>query len=245
MKGFIRSTVALTLIALTIAALVFFRPTKLSLAASTSAAIFSQNFAGYADRNSKFTSVAGSWVVPSVKCAKTNQAVGIWVGIGGLTTDNDLEQDGTIAICDTAHHAQYLAFFEILPALAQILNLPVRPGDRISASVNLVRKGIFNFQLRDANQGWSFSRQGKKSGAHLASAECIVEAISDDKNHILPLVKFSPINISGCRANGNSIGSGPSAVEVFMVSVKNGAFKAQPSDLSANGAAFSVQWEHN
>ncbi len=245
MKGILRLASALTLITITITALVLLRPIKLTHAASSTSTLFSQNYAGWADRNGKFTSVAASWVVPSVKCAKTNQSMGIWVGIGGLNTNNDLEQDGTIALCDTAHHAQYFAFYEILPALAQVLSFPVHPGDRISASLNLVRKGVFNFQLHDSSQGWSFTHQGKKSGAHLASAECIVEAISDDKNHILPLVKFGTVNISGCRENGNPINAGPSTAEIFMVSANSCVFKAQPSDLSSNGTAFSVRWGHS
>jgi len=241
MKVIIRSSIALTLILVTVVAFVFFGPIKLSHAASTFT-IFSQNYAGWASRNGKFTSVTGSWVVPSVKCTKKNQAVGIWVGIGGLTSQQDLEQDGVIIICDTSHHAQYLAFYEILPAEAQILNSPVHPGDHFSASVNLVRKGLFNFQLHDSTQGWSITRQGKKSGAHLASAECIVEAISDNNNHIMALVKFNTTGISGCRENGNPIGAGPTVVEIFMVSQRTGAFKAKPSDLSASGTGFSVQW---
>jgi hypothetical protein len=241
MKVIIRSSIALTLILVTALAFVFFGPIKLSHADSVTT-LSSQNYAGWADRNGKFTSVAGSWVVPSVKCTKKNQALGIWVGIGGLTSQQDLEQDGVIIVCDTSHHAQYVGFYEILPAVAQILDGPVQPGDHFSASVNLVRKGLFNFQLHDITQGWSFTHQGKKSGAHLASAECIVEAISDNNNHIEPLVKFNTINISGCRENGNPIGAGPSVLEIFMLSQRTGAFKAKPSDLSANGTAFSVQW---
>jgi len=245
MKGFIRSTIVLTLIAAIIMAVVFLSLTRPSHAASALQTLNSQNFAGYASRNGKFTSVAGSWRVPSIKCSNSKQALGIWVGIGGLTHSNDLEQDGIVVECANALHPQYFAFFEILPAAAQTLSFPVNPGDHISASVTLVRKGVFNFQLHDSNQHWSFTRQGKKSGAHLDSADCVVEAVSDTSNHILPLAKFGTVAISGCLANGRPINAGPSTAEIFMYSVNAGAFKAQPSDLISGGTAFSVRWERS
>jgi hypothetical protein len=245
MKGFIRSTIVLTLIAAITMAVVFLSLTRPSHAALALQTLNSQNYAGYASRNGKFTSVAGSWLVPAVRCSHYKQALGIWVGIGGLTHSNDLEQDGIVVECDHALHPQYFAFFEILPAIAQTPNLPVKPGDRISASVTLVRKGVFNFQLHDSSQNWSFTRQGKKSGAHLDSADCIVEAVSDTSNHILPLAKFGTITISGCLANGKPINADPSTAEIFMFSESAGAFKAQPSDLSAGGTAFSVRWERS
>lgn len=245
MKGLFRSTIILTLIAAIIMAVVLFRSTMPSHAAPALQTLNSQNFAGYASRNGKFTSVAASWRVPAVKCSNSKQALGIWVGIGGLTHSNDLEQDGIVVECANALHPQYFAFFEILPAAAQTLNLPVNPGDQMSASVTLVRKGVFNFRMHDSNQNWSFTRQGKKSGAHLDSADCIVEAVSDTSNHILPLAKFGTVTISGCLANGKPINAGPSTAEIFMFSVSAGAFKAQTSDLFGGGTAFSVRWERS
>ncbi len=250
MKAFIRLTIALTLIAAIIIVVTFFRPSWLSHAAPALQTLGSQNFAGYASRSqgshaTKFTSVAGSWQVPSVKCSNAKQALGIWVGIGGLTNNNDLEQDGIVVQCDQALHPHYFAFFEILPAAAQTPNLPVNPGDRISASVTVVGKGVFKFQLHDSTQHWNFAMQGNKSGAHLASAECIVEAVSNLSNHVLPLANFGTVNVSGCRANGKPINAGPSTVEILMISINTHAPKAQVSDLSGDGTAFSVRWEHS
>ncbi len=249
MRRVITPITALTLITAIILAITFFKPMP-SHAASAPHLFSSKNYAGYVNRSSgshatKFTSVAGSWQVPSVKCSKANQAVGIWIGIGGIAHSNDLEQDGILIVCNASPHPQYVAFFEILPAAAQILTLPVRPGDRINASVNFIGGSVFNFQIQDTTQGWNFARRGNKSGARLGAADCVVEAPSTLSNHILSLAKFSTVTISGCLANGSPINAGPFLMEIVLTSADTRDIKAQPSGLFANGTAFTVTWEHN
>jgi hypothetical protein len=242
MKRLIRSTIALMLATAIIVAVIFLKAMP-SHAASAIHLIGSQNYAGYANR-SHATSVSASWQVPSVKCSNSHQGLAVWIGIGGLANDNDLEQDGILIVCNRSLLPQYMAVFEILPAAAQTLSFPVHPGDHIDASVTFVGMGTFNFQIHDTTQNWNFAQQGHKSGAHLASADCIVEAPSTLSRHILPLAKFSTVHISGCTANGKPISAGSSLTEIIMISPSASHVKAQPSELSG-GTAFSVTWEHS
>ncbi len=128
-------------------------------AASTAAAVmaesqaqrwdtFSNNWSGYvlteAQTGTTYTSAAASWVVPAVSSPGNGRpgCVSNWTGIGGATPgDPTLVQLGTEGCAGTGGSG-YEAWYETLPAPSTpIPSLSVRPGDRVVASLALVRTG--------------------------------------------------------------------------------------------------------
>src|SRR5207244_301014 len=111
----------------------------------------STNWAGYAIADSQtveagsstapltFTSVTATWKQPKVTCsAGSTSYSAFWVGLGGLaSTSEALEQIGTAANCTATGKAVYYAWYELVPARSVPVSLKVRPGDTITASVNV------------------------------------------------------------------------------------------------------------
>ena len=96
----------------------------------------SRNWSGYAVTGSGFTSVTGSWKVPTVTVTKGNRYSSTWVGIDGFSNSN-LIQAGTEQD-SFRHHALYYAWWEILPAYETPIPasvVPVSPGDTITVSI--------------------------------------------------------------------------------------------------------------
>ena len=96
-------------------------------------AVQSANWAGYADTNDTFNSVASSWTEPTVNCANSNSgldgilglstldgllggpgaASAFWVGLDGYTSTS-VEQLGTDSDCDSGTPSYY-AWYEMYP----------------------------------------------------------------------------------------------------------------------------------
>ncbi|HLW95814.1 MAG TPA: G1 family glutamic endopeptidase [Solirubrobacteraceae bacterium] len=214
------------------------------------------NFSGYEDyapAGAQFTSVAASWVVPSVSCAAGTYSYSAeWPGIGDQTS---VEQDGTWSDCLNGTPS-YAAWFEIYgdPQLnsgyAIALNDPVSAGDQISASVTLVGT-TWEFAMTDATRNWTFSTGvASPSGVTLnqGSAEWIVE----DPNGCTPscetLAQFTPVTFSGASATetgaGGTISAFPAAADQIVSSDASTVYAA-PGPLSAAGDSFTDTWYAN
>jgi hypothetical protein len=66
----------------------------------------SNNWSGYADTGSNYSTVTGSWTEPSVSCTSTTSLAAFWVGIDGFTSGS-VEQDGTLAECYRGAQQRY------------------------------------------------------------------------------------------------------------------------------------------
>jgi len=138
----------------------------------------STNWAGYAATGKKFRHVSGTWVVPTVDCTSGSGYSAAWVGLGGFDeTSQALEQTGTEADCDSTGRAHYSAWYELVPNPAVTVAMTVRPGDRVSASVDVVGTRV-QLRLRNLTTGASFVKTARKSSPDTSSAEWIVEAPS-------------------------------------------------------------------
>ena len=84
----------------------------------------------------KFSSVSGSWAVPTAKSSRADYSAA-WVGLGGSRSSSSaLEQVGTESDY-TGGRATYYACYELVPSPPVTLNLSVRPGDHMSAKVTV------------------------------------------------------------------------------------------------------------
>ena len=150
------------------------------------------NWAGYAAESGTFTSVTGSWIVPTVNESGDTSADAAWIGIGGISSD-DLIQVGTQNIVTPDGQVQSSAFYELLPDTSQPLNeININPGDSISASINEVSSGQWTISLVDNTNGQSFN-QNVEYNSSLSSAEWIEEDPSDGTSEI-PFDNFGSIN---------------------------------------------------
>jgi Peptidase A4 family len=251
-----------------------------SAGAATSAASeqVSENWAGYvvggSDGNTQFSNVSGSWVQPTSKCASGQDDAAFWVGIGGSSAQSSsygsllgdgsstsLEQIGTEGNC-TGNGTQYYAWYELVPAAPVQLNLTIRPGDHITASVG-VNGSSTVFSLKDETTGQSFTKTVQSPNPDTSSAEWVAEAPSqcDGSGSCtpLPLSDFGTVDFTNATATANghtgtisdsnwtaqpiALGS-DGTYDIGYGSSQNTA-GASPSSLSSDGSSFSVTWQQN
>jgi hypothetical protein len=205
----------------------------------------SNNWSGYADTGSNYSTVTGNWTEPSVSCTSTTSLAAFWVGIDGFSSGS-VEQDGTLAEC-FGGTAYYYTWWEMYPSNAiQVVGDTLRPGDHISASV--VRSGTsYKLKVTDSTRsGDSFTTTHSCSGCANSSAEWIAEAPSGS-NGIYPLPNFHSWSETGATVKSGSktgVISTFSDDEITMVD-SAGRVEAQPGALYATGKGFTVTWKRS
>jgi hypothetical protein len=204
---------------------------------SEATAATSTNWAGYvaAGNAGAFTSVSTSWTQPTVTCDAADTFSSFWVGLDGAGTPT-VEQTGTEADCANGA-ATYGAWFELFPNAPVFYNVPVQPGDAMSASVTANDGGDFTLTLSDATQNWTKTTDQAVPLAQLGSAEVIAEAPSSQA--VLPLSNFGTVNFTNATVNGQGLG-GANPIPLTMAT-DNGTTEATPSALTGSG--FSVTWD--
>ncbi len=248
-------------------------------AASRSSSDISSNWAGYAVTGldpvspTSFTSASGTWKQPKAGCraGAGRSASAIWVGLGGYDSSTAaLQQIGTDADCSPTGKPVYYAWYELLPKPSVRLALTIKPGDTITASVNLVaaRTGL-RLQITDRSTGASVTKQLAAAEASPSSAEWIVEAPSTcDRFTCRPVplanfgsVSFTKIGAVGGGHSGTILDSAWTAVPIQLMPRGGHEFfpggphsetgqsgstaAAVPSDLSVDGRSFKVSWLAN
>ena len=151
------------------------------VAAAPASAATSSNWAGYAvtRSGSTFKKVTGTWVQPAVDCTAGERTYSAyWVGLGGYHSDSGaLEQVGTEADCTSSGGVHYEAWYELVPAGAVTLDMRVRPGDRLSASVTVTGHRV-RMRIADETTGAVAVKTRTARTVDTRSAEWIVEAPS-------------------------------------------------------------------
>lgn len=198
------------------------------------------------------TDVKGTWIIPSINCTgvSATQYASVWVGLDGVRNHTGtLEQIGIQSGCELANgivSSNYDAFVEWYPAPPRIFDVPVRPGDKVTAEVSW-SGNTFMAKIVDSTQGWTRSDVNSviDRSAWRASAEWIVEAPSNDSGSIYPLANFDKVYFSNCFAT-TSDSSGPvgsyNLVQDTMLD-SAGHPKARPFlPFWNDGTSFSVWW---
>jgi hypothetical protein len=200
----------------------------------------STNWAGYAayGQAGKFTSVTGTWTVPTVTCSSAqNTYSSFWSGLDG-DNSSTVEQTGTDSDCVNGV-ARYYAWYEMYPHPSFLVPLTVAPGDVITTSVSVAGRGLFVLRMTDG--GRSFSTTQKLNQASRSSAEVIAEAPSS--GGVLPLANFGTVSFSGTTANGAPLSAfAPQLDPITMVNASGGV-KAAPSAYNTSTQGFTVQWK--
>jgi Peptidase A4 family len=242
----LRRRAAATLAALALAAGV--APSTASAATIQTAT--SGNWAGYVATGRTFSSVSGSWVVPTAKRDSDGYSA-TWIGLGGAGgTSNALEQIGTQSDYVNGR-ATYTAWYELVPKAAVTLKLTVRPGDHISANVTVDGTTV-TVSISDTTTGRSTTRTQHMASPDTTSAEWIAEAPSiatgDGGYQVVPLADFGTVGFTRATAtaggHSGSIADAEWTAERVDLVAGGGEspVAATTSALASSGSSFSVSW---
>ncbi len=199
----------------------------------------SQNWSGYVLQSGPYTSVTGTFNVPSIYASTTNTNTAEWVGIDGLYPDTSLIQAGIDEPYDASTNTyQIYAWWEILPADPTEVEIPCSyvcpsPGDSITVTINEISGTDWAINLTDNTNGESFTTDQSYS-APLSSAEWIVEA---------PMLNGAVETLGGYTPDVTFTGlgaAGPQNTLTDVVMVQNGVQVSTPSALDSTG--FNVAY---
>jgi hypothetical protein len=206
----------------------------------------SVNWSGYAVETNlaspqkyAFTDVKGSWRVPTIVCSGNQTTYSsTWIGIDG-NSSNTIQQIGTEQDCIKGVPT-YFTWYEMYPKKQVNFNLPIKPGDSMSAEVEYVGNNTYKFTLNNLTTGQSYTTSDQSSKPIRSSAEWVMEGTG-------PLANFGTMTFTGASATANGHTgtiSDPAWQNdpITMVQSKSGDVKAAPGPLSTDGSSFSVNW---
>jgi hypothetical protein len=196
----------------------------------------SRNWAGYVAQNGPYTTVSGTWTVPSVTGSYATSADAAWIGIGGMSS-SDLIQSGTQDIVDPDGQVSTSGFYELLPdAAITIPTVTVHPGDSVTVSIARQQLNRWQISFTDTTDRQTFKTTVAYTSS-LSSAEWIEEAPSDGSG-TMPLANFGSVSFKHGASNHGTIAK--SGAQSLTMADDQGQTLATPSALSSDGASFTV-----
>jgi hypothetical protein len=195
------------------------------------------------NRQPVVSSISASWTVPEVRASENDTESAAWIGIGGYG-DKTLIQTGTDQQCVNGR-ASYFAWYELIPDhVVRILNMRIRPGDTITASINLIDKAANTWliEINDVTWGASFKETFFYNSSRL-SAEWIIERPTVNGN-ISTLADFGSVTFSDCIATiENSTGTVSSFPHNQLVMYTSQDVQlVTVSPLYSDGSGFTVNY---
>ncbi len=217
-------------------------PTGNTSGPATTTGYTSTNWSGYLMTGQSFTAVSGSWTATTpTGLAGITSADATWIGIGGVSA-GDLIQVGTDNIVSASGQVQTTAFYELLPAASQPIDImTVAPGDAMAATIVQTAPGQWSIAITDTTTGQSFTK-AVAYGSSLSSAEWIEEDPSYSHGRQIPFDVFGLAAFSGAHATGNGSDlnlSGGNAQPITMVN-RSGQIIAAPTALGSGATSFQV-----
>ena len=211
----------------------------------------SNNWSGYnqgaLEKGTTFTSITGTWTVPTATQNKAGEAESsaTWVGIGGgclqsscAVTDETLIQAGTEQDVDASGKASYSAWYELIPVPSTAVSLPVAPGNKITVSISQTLPAVWAVSIKNLSTGQSWSTTTPYPST-MGSAEWIEETPLELGTNlgISAMPKLSTVNFSGSTVNGAP--ANLSSSEAMQLVNGSGQVLATPSDPSSSKTAFN------
>jgi hypothetical protein len=211
----------------------------------------SNNWSGYnqgaLDKSTLFTSITGTWTVPTATQAKAGEAESsaTWVGIGGgclesscAVTDETLIQAGTEQDVDASGKASYSAWYELIPVPSTAVSLPVAPGNKISVSISQSLPAVWAISIKNLSTGQSWSTTTPYPST-MGSAEWVEETPLEIGTNLglSSMPNLGAVNFSGATVNGAPAGLASS--EAMQLVNSSGQVLATPSNPSPSKTAFN------
>lgn len=214
----------------------------------------SNNWSGYnqglLDRGVSFHEVSATWTIPSASQHRGGEAEysATWVGIGGgcidsgclLTDATGLVQAGTEQDVDSKGRASYSAWWELIPAPAVTVSLPVSAGQRVHVDVAETVPGLWTLTITNLSTGQPPSVTTLPYASSHASAEWIEETplIIGGDTGLAAMPNLSMVTFDPGTVNGGAPRLTP-AEEIQLVDA-NGAVLATPSSPDSDTDGFDV-----
>ncbi|WP_347707518.1 G1 family glutamic endopeptidase [Clostridium sp. cel8] len=196
-----------------------------------------------------YTSVSGSWTVPSISSSNPNASAAQWIGLGGYSS-SDLLQMGTI---EKLQNGQTVAevFWEQLPDSAEsIMTIPV--NSTISVTISKESSLVWNltFTVTTPNGTTETKTITKELTSSYengigTSAEWINEDPSNQYSKLFPLGNTGTVKFQSAKVNGNSIDDSSNVVHPIAMEYSNGSIAIYPSSLGADGESFTTTTNTN
>lgn len=178
--------------------------------------IVTDEWSGYVITSSQtgqvYGSASGTWQVPGATWGPTTynpygyEYHSIWVGIGGGQT---LIQLGTDTLVSQNGQVTNDVWYELYPAVGQLIGKPVQTGDIITASLECTanctpgQTQTWHLTMTDHTLGWTWA-QDVNYASPMAAAEWILEV--PYYNGVLPLNNYVQANFNSVAANGANPG---------------------------------------
>lgn len=178
------------------------------------------------------TKVTASWVNPSVTCSAGSDN-SLWVGFDGADISNTVEQIGIDLDCSSGT-VQYNPWYEMYPRNSVYFNEPTAAGDSMTATVVHDSGTKYTLTLTDHSQNWSRTFNSSLSSAKDATAEVIMERLTDS------LDDFGSMTFASCELDGSPFGNS-STVQYVLTNNSN---TVQATTGALNGDHFSMTWKH-
>lgn len=178
------------------------------------------------------TTVTASWVNPNVTCGVGSDN-SLWVGFDGAGISDTVEQIGIDLDCSSGT-VQYNPWYEMYPRDSVYFNEPTRAGDAMTATVVHDSGTAYTLTLADHTQNWSRTFNSSLSGAQDATAEVIMERLTDS------LDDFGSMTFTSCDLDGAPFGNS-STVQYVLT---NNANTVQATTGALSGDRFSMTWQH-
>ncbi len=191
----------------------------------------------------QMSSVSASWTIPTVNAGLTNAYSAAWIGIGG-------EGEPTLIQTGSQHdyvggQAYYSLWYELLPDDSVTLtNITVSPGDKISASINLLNgeTSQWRIEIIDVSTGQGFSQNFFYNSSRL-SAEWIVERPTVN-NKLADLANFGSITFTAIsvevQSKTGTLADFPNSLIMMQDSQNHDLVSISP--LSKDGQSFTVNY---
>jgi Peptidase A4 family len=203
---------------------------------------------GYLSTSTLYTSISGTWVVPTAKQETKGQAEdgATWIGIGGgcyntscTGSDETLIQAGTEEDVSAKGKASYSAWYELIPETSTTESIKVHPGDVINCSITETSTGEWTITLTDKTDKQHFT-ESTAYPSDESTAEWIVETpvvvSTGGGTGIADLPNLGKVKFTDAKVNGKGAGLVP-ADAIQLVNSDNKPL-ATPSKPTAGGTAF-------
>jgi hypothetical protein len=179
------------------------------------------------------TKVTASWVNPSVQCGVDGDN-SLWAGFDGAGISDTVEQIGIDLDCSSGT-VQYNPWYEMYPRGSVYFNEPTAAGDSMTATVVHDGGTKYTLTLADPTQNWSRTFNSSLSGAQDATAEVIMERLTDG------IDDFGSMSFTNCELDGSPFGD--SSTDQYVLADNSNSTQVTTGAL--DGDHFSMTWQHS
>jgi hypothetical protein len=197
-------------------------------------------WAGAGTKTGKWTSVIGTWTIPTVSKPTEPQGTeggwnsSSWIGLDGFFYTNDVLQAGIQQHVSASGVATYVAWYEWYAPIqsnspgyvyqTNITNFPVAPGNVITCTVQYVGTTAGSISIGNQTTGKHFSiTLAPPPGASFSGGSCewIFEA-PDGGEPTAALPKFTPVTFTSALACGSGTTANPATGDTINITTSTG-----------------------